>query len=275
MAAPLETPFDLHGPHDRPVRRRLVGKVGFDAITEAQAIEIVTTGLRQGAGGWVITPNVDVLQKATRDEELLELVEQADLVLADGMPIVWASRLAGRDLPERVAGSDLAPKLARRAARDGAAMMLVGGPPGAAESAAARLVADHPDLRIGSHCPPLGFEQSRERLQDLEAAVGALTPCICLVGLGFPKQERLCRQLAERFPDSWFISVGATIEFLAGLRPRAHPALRLAGLEWLHRLALEPRRLGPRYLRDDLPFAATLLTASWLEGRAHEGSRER
>lgn len=255
----------------QPTVRR-VATLDFHAVTEAQTIDLIMEAIQDGAGGWVVTPNVDVAQQAAGDDGLHALVEDADLCLADGMPLVWASRLSRQYLPERVAGSDLAPKLARRASEDDVAMMLLGGPEGAAEEAARRLTADLPGLRIGWHCPPVGFEHDQRDIKAIEHVVEALNPCICLVGLGFPKQERLCQQLSQRFPASWFLSVGATIEFLAGRRPRAHPLLRLSGLEWLHRLLLEPRRLARRYLRDDLPFAVRLLASSYGEGRRRNRS---
>ena len=246
----------------RPWPRLVVGGVRFDAVDQRAAADYVVGRWRRAQGGRVVTPNVDILRQATVDRGLAALVAGADLVLADGMPIVWAARLAGRALPGRVPGSALGPLLARRAADGGVPLFLLGGAEGAAERAAAALRAAHPGLHVAWHFPPFGFESDPTAQAGIESALAAFGPCVCLVGLGFPKQDLLARRLLGRFPTSWFVGVGATIEFMAGDRRRAPVAVQRLGLEWAHRLALEPRRLAERYLRRDLPFALALLARS-------------
>jgi exopolysaccharide biosynthesis WecB/TagA/CpsF family protein len=242
--------------------------ITFSSLTEEGVVDTVMRRISAGQGGRVITPNVDILSQALADPALRELVRSAEIVCADGMPILWASRLSGAPLPARVAGSALGPLLARRAAEKGIGLFLLGGNVGAGENAAARLMADHPSLRVGYHYPPPGFEQVPVETEAIRVALDRFGPSVCLVGLGFPKQDLLGRDLLGAFPASWFIGAGATIGFLAGEFSRAPLWMQRAGLEWVHRLILEPGRLWRRYLIRDLPFAVRLLAAA-LTSRFH------
>ena len=180
--------------------------------------------------------------------------------MADGLPIVWASRLAGTPLPERVPGSDFVLTLPAAAARTGVPVFLLGGNPGVAEEAAAQLEARHPGIRVRFHCPPFGFEDDPDELARIREALLRERPGLVLVGLGFPKQERVIRLLRRDLPETWFAGVGISLSFLAGDQPRAPLVLQRLGLEWIHRLCHEPRRLFRRYLVQGLPFALRLFT---------------
>ena len=215
-------------------------------------------GAQAGQGGWIVTPNLDILRQFTAGGEGRELILTATHRVADGLPIVWASRLAGTPLPERVPGSDLVVTLPEAAARAGLSVFLLGGNPGVAEAAAARLVARHPGLRVGYHCPPFGFEHDRRELNRIRQTLLHEQPALVLVGLGFPKQERVIRRLRAELPETWFAGVGISLSFLAGDQPRAPLVLQRLGLEWLHRLCHEPRRLFRRYVVHGLPFCARL-----------------
>ena len=241
-----------------------VDGVDFDALDETQAIERIVGELKAGRGGFVITPNVDILRQLRRPEHC-DLAQAADLVLADGMPVVWASRLLRRPLPARVAGSSLIFTLSRAAADVDVAIYLLGGVEGAAERAAARLFAD--GVRVaGWMCPPFGFERDARQLEIINHALADARPGIVYVGLGFPKQERLIMALREAFPDVWFIGCGGSIAFAAGDIDRAPSGLQRLGLEWVHRLAMEPKRLARRYLIDDVPYAIALLLRAGIGG---------
>jgi N-acetylglucosaminyldiphosphoundecaprenol N-acetyl-beta-D-mannosaminyltransferase len=187
------------------------------------------------------------------------LVSDAELVVADGTPIVWAARLAHRPLPERVAGSDLIWTLSSRAADSGRSVYLLGGSPGFAERASRALIARNPDLDVaGWNCPPMGFEQSPEQMVDVRDKVSAADPDIVFVGLGFPKQDLVIEQIRGALPASWFIGVGVSIDMVGGRVRRAPAWTHRLGLEWIYRLTQEPRKLARRYLIDDLPFAGVL-----------------
>jgi len=191
--------------------------------------------------------------------QLWESIRRADLLLADGMPIVWASKILGCALPERVAGSSLISSLSEGAAREGRSVYLLGGDPGTAEAAAGELVRRHPALRIaGTDCPPVGFEKDASNVARIAGQVGDARPDIVFVGLGCPKQERLIEQIRSAAPTAWYLGVGISFSYVCGAIRRPPTWMRKSGLEWVFRLAQEPKRLARRYIRNDIPFALRL-----------------
>jgi N-acetylglucosaminyldiphosphoundecaprenol N-acetyl-beta-D-mannosaminyltransferase len=245
--------------------RVVVAGVAIDPLTETQVVEHVMKALAGGEGGHLITPNVDICRAAARDRSLRKLIKRAELVVADGMPLVWASKLKGRPLPERVTGADLIWSLSKAAAREGYPIYLLGGPPGVAAQAAEQLSAYHPRLKVcGFDAPPYGFETTTEGMDRVRKRLATARPRVVFVGLGFPKQDRLIALLREEHPEAWFVGCGAAISFAAGVRSRAPQWMQSAGLEWLFRLASEPGRLARRYLLQDLPFmTAYLARCAW------------
>ena len=251
--------MDASNGHRHPRGVRLLG-LEFAAVSEAQTIERVLDGVEDGRGGWVCPANLDVLRQWRGSEEVRELLSHADLVVADGMPLIWAGGLQGSPLPQRVAGSTLTLTLAAAAADAGASVFLLGGNPGTAEAAARELVERNPRLRVaGTLSPPFGFEKSRAWQERIERALLEAAPDIVYVGLGFPKQERLIVALRRALPATWFVSCGVSFSFIAGEITRAPAIVQRLGLEWVHRLAQEPRRLFRRYLVLGVPFFAELL----------------
>lgn len=249
------------GPARFPIVR-LAG-VPLHAVTAERCVTHVMSELDAGRGGWVVTPNLDHLRRLVRDRDYRELCRDADLAVADGMPLVWASRLQGTPLPGRVAGSDLVGAFAAAAAEDGRSVFLLGGDPGTADAAARVFTARHPRLRlVGTHCPPLGFEAHPEQVDAMADALREAQPDLVFVGLGSPKQEQWIRRLRPLVPHAWWFGVGVSFSFVSGDVRRAPRWMQRAGLEWCHRLAQEPRRLVRRYLVDGLPFAARLLLGS-------------
>lgn len=207
----------------------------------------------QGACKYVVTPNVDHAVMFQERPDLRAAYSDASLVLADGAPIVAAARLLGRALPERVAGSDLAPRLFDLAQSDGAPLtvFLLGAAPGVAARAAKRIEAHWPRVRVvGVSSPPLGFDNDPAICDALLAEVAAAKPDVLLLGLGAPKQELWIHKHAPRIQAKTALCIGATIDFLAGERQRAPRWMQQTGTEWLHRLASEPKRLAKRYARD-------------------------
>ena len=255
----------VHGQQGQRLRRITVAGVDFDPLTEAEVVAHIAAAFERGEGGVVVTPNVDIVRQATRSPEAAELVRGASLVLADGMPLVWASRLAGRPLPARVAGSDLIWSLSEMAAGAGRSIYLLGGAPGVPHRAALVLSERYPGLRMaGADSPPFGFDSTAGGLVAAIDAVKAAKPDLVFVGLGFPRQERLIRHLSSELPQAWFVGCGASIAFVAGAVPRAPHWMRRSGLEWVHRLATEPRRLFRRYVVHDVPYALRMLATAAL-----------
>ncbi len=243
--------------------------VPIDSVTEEEAIDHIISALAEHQGGWVVTPNIDVLRMAARDSAIRDLVTDADLVLADGMPLIWASRLQRLPLPARVPGSTLVWTLSEAASKAGASVFLLGGNPGAAERAAEALTSAMPALVIsGHHCPPMGFESSPAEMQEIVRQLEASKPDIVYCGFGFPKQERLIAGLRQRFPSTWFLGIGISLSFVGGEIMRSPQWMQDRGLEWMHRLSREPRRLFSRYIVHDIPFAMSLLTRAAVAGCA-------
>jgi N-acetylglucosaminyldiphosphoundecaprenol N-acetyl-beta-D-mannosaminyltransferase len=239
---------------------------GFDRITESEVVAVVREALACGRGGRIITPNIDILRQA-QNPQVRAYLDDADLVIADGMPLVWASKIGGTPLPERVAGSSLIWSLSRGLGHDGRSIFVIGGAPQAegtkdgATRAADRLAADSPGLRIaGTLCPDYGFEQDENTYADFCEKVAGARPDLVFVGLGFPKQEAVVSRLRALLPHSWLIGCGAAVNFVAGDVDRAPRWMQRTGLEWAHRLGTEPRRLAGRYLKHDAPYAFRLLT---------------
>ncbi|ACB34606.1 glycosyl transferase, WecB/TagA/CpsF family [Leptothrix cholodnii SP-6] len=234
--------------------------VPFSCLGLAETGRYIVEAAKEGRGGWVVTPNVDIVRRIVRDALFKHLVSSADIFTPDGAPIVWAARLRGDKLAERVPGSDLFLSVCEKSARGGLPVALIGGNPGVAEAAAIILRDRYPLLEVaGSVCPEFGFEKDERQLTELDEFVRHSSARIVFVGLGSPKQEHLISRLRGIRSDIWWIGVGVTFSFVAGEMARAPKWMQVIGLEWLHRMVLEPRRLIRRYLIDDLPFALVML----------------
>lgn len=237
-----------------------MGDISFDALTEGNAIHVVRQAWAAGEGGSIIPVNIDVARAVARDASLAGLVATGSLVVADGMPLVWAAKVRGDVLPERITGSSLIFSLTAAAATEGKSIFLLGGADGVPGRAADTLAARFAGLRIaGTDSPPFGFDRTDEGVQQVIDKVAIAKPDLVFVGLGFPRQEQLIQHLRKEVPGAWFVACGGAIPMAAGVVRRASPVLQRLGLEWTHRLTLEPRRLARRYLREDLPFALALL----------------
>lgn len=246
---------------DRPAPPPVIDLDGMPvhAVTEAECVARILAALDAGRGGYVVTPNLDHLRRFHRDAEYRRLAASADLTVADGVPLLWAAKLAGTPLPGRVAGSDLIDSLSAAAARAGRSLYLLGGETGCADEAAGVLTGRYPGLRIaGTHCPAVGFESDPAAMSAIADRLAAARPDVVYVALGSPKQERLIAALRDRLPGAWWLGVGISFSFVAGRVARAPVWMQRTGLEWLHRLTREPRRLAKRYLVEGLPFAAGL-----------------
>lgn len=213
----------------------------------AAALAEVGARLRAGKGFALATINLDHLVKLRRDPPFRAAYAAQDIVVADGNPIVWLSRLARRPVA-LVPGSDLVQPLAAAAAGAGRPLVLVGSTDAALAAAAARLTADVTGLSVAlAEAPPMGFDPEGPAARDLLGRIAAVGPCLCLIALGAPKQERLSALGRRLAPQAGFASVGAGVDFLAGQQTRAPAWVRRLALEWLWRMLSSPRRLVPRY----------------------------
>jgi N-acetylglucosaminyldiphosphoundecaprenol N-acetyl-beta-D-mannosaminyltransferase len=251
--------------------RQTVGILGtpIDILDTEAVLQRLEQFVQERRFHQVATANTDFLINALSDPELQRILRNADLVMPDGMPVVWAARIMRSSLPERVTGADIVPELAALAARKGYRVFMLGGSPEVAQRARARLEADNPGLQIvGCVSPPVRplLEMDHEAIL---AEIACAKPDILLVAFGNPKQEKwidLNRESLREVPVC--IGVGGTFDFLAGKIPRAPIWMQRGGVEWFHRLIHEPRRLWKRYVRDILQFSRYLLKQGWAVRRA-------
>ena len=232
----------------------------FLDLNEHQFVDLVVNERKQGRGGWAITPNCDILRQAHADTKLRALFHSADAIVADGMPIIWASRLQGTPLRGgRVCGSDLIYSIPEQCAKAGLSIFLLGGVNGSGERTAKILKERNPDLNVvGMYSPPFGFEKQVEQYEHMRAQIQAAKPDVIFVALSVPKSERLIQEIRSSAPDAWWIGVGASFDFVSGEIVRAPRLMQRLGIEWLFRMFSDPKRLVRRYLWDDLPYATLL-----------------
>lgn len=224
--------------------------VPLDNVSMQQALDRIEGFIKSGGMHQVATANVDYLVNAADDLEYRRILCMCDLVLADGMPLVWASRLFGVPLRERVAGSDLVPRLARLSSEKGYRIFLLGASPDVAEAATRRMEVMNPGVQIvGRLSPPNRPIDEFENGPILEA-IEQSSPDILLVAFGSPKQEKWIGRNRNSLKARVAIGIGGSLDFLAKSTQRAPDWMQRQGLEWLYRMWQEPRRLGPRYFRD-------------------------
>ncbi|MDF7801576.1 WecB/TagA/CpsF family glycosyltransferase [Pontiellaceae bacterium B1224] len=222
--------------------------VPFHNVTFNEAVEWIVDRVRSGRPANIATANLDFVTKAWHDPELQRILIDADLVLADGFPMVKLSPFFGPQLKDRVTGSDLTPLLAARAAQDGLSVFGLGGAAGVAEKALEILKKRHPELKIaGSYSPPFApllDMDHRKILQRLEKS----RPDILLVAFGSPKQEKFISMHVRGWNVPVTMGIGASLDFIAGAQRRAPVFFQKCCLEWLWRICSNPRRLFIRYL---------------------------
>jgi N-acetylglucosaminyldiphosphoundecaprenol N-acetyl-beta-D-mannosaminyltransferase len=237
-----------------------VGKLPVDMVSFEGALDVIDQLVRSGEGGTVFTPNVDHIVMAEHNERFRAAYQAASLSLVDGTPVMWASRLLGKPLPAKVSGSDLIMPLMERAAERDYRVYFLGGNPGVAERAREKLQAVLPriqivgtdDSRIDVSGDLTGGDEIVERIRNAR-------PDLVLVALGAPKQEIWSHARLNLLKPAVLIGVGASLDFVAGIQKRAPRWMSNAGVEWLYRLAQEPRRLAGRYLLRDPEFCWILL----------------
>jgi N-acetylglucosaminyldiphosphoundecaprenol N-acetyl-beta-D-mannosaminyltransferase len=244
-------------PTPLPPRAVVILGVPFHDLTLDEALGRIGEAVTQRTPRYLATANVDFALQASRDVELQRILLEAEYVLCDGTPLVWASRWLGAPLRERVAGSDLVPGLAARAEQRGWRLFLLGSTPDNLDQALANLRTRHPRLAIDGYSPPVAplLEMDHE---DIAQRIRAARPDILLVAFGCPKQEKWIYMHHARLGVPVSIGVGATVDFLAGRFRRAPRWMQRSGTEWIFRLLQEPRRLFNRYLLDLVFFVGAV-----------------
>ena len=251
-------------------RRHPIAIMGLplSSLTADQAVASIDELLQQGGTHLVCPVNLDVWLNGLGDPHLHRIMSGASLVLADGMPLVWTSKLMGAPLAERVTGVDLVPRLAALSARKGYRIFLLGGREGVVERAAEVLRRTCPGVNVvGTHAPAEA-DLSRMDHAGILGRIQDARPDILLVAFGNPKQEKWIWMHRKKLGVGVAMGVGGSFDILVGDTRRAPRWIQRSGFEWAMRFVQEPRRLGPRYFRDflglcsHLPFA---LAGAWLQ----------
>jgi N-acetylglucosaminyldiphosphoundecaprenol N-acetyl-beta-D-mannosaminyltransferase len=252
-----------------PNRVQLFG-IEIDPLTMSQSIESLLGFIASSdySCRYVVTPNVDHIVKLRNDPGFQTAYRNADLVLVDGKPVLFASRLLGKPLPETVCGSDLLPALFTASeAVGGLSLFLLGAQEGVADKAARNISDRWPWVRIsGFYSPPMDFSAGSPESELAIALIRSSAPDVLAIGLGAPKQEIWVHNVRSRLNTKAALCVGATIDFLGEKRARAPIWMRRAGIEWIHRMLSEPQRMGKRYVHDAWVFPQ-LLAREWLKSK--------
>jgi N-acetylglucosaminyldiphosphoundecaprenol N-acetyl-beta-D-mannosaminyltransferase len=251
-----------------PGRVNVLG-IGIHEVSMGTAVACIERAILERDKGYVCLTGVHGVMEAQADAELHAILQDAFLNLPDGRPIVWMGRAKGRAGIGQVYGPDLMLETCATGVRHGFRHYLYGGKDGVARELAAALRERVPGVDVvGWRTPPFGpldAEEKRLLADDVRRAKAD----VVWVGVSTPKQERLCASLLPMLDARLLIGVGAAYDFLTGRAVDSPRWLRRAGLQWLHRLCQEPRRLGPRYLRNNPRFvwrAAMELVRAWREG---------
>ena len=213
--------------------------VGFDNVTIEQAVETAAAMMAAGGFHYAVTPNAEFVQRAEREEAFRSALNGADLVLPDGIGVIYASKILGRPLRGRVPGCDFAAALCGRMAGEGKKLFLLGAKPGVAERAARNLEAAHPGLTVcGTHD---GYFTEDAPVVEAIRAAGADAVFVCL---GAPKQEYWMMEHGPETGAAFLIGLGGSLDVFAGTVKRAPGVWQKLGLEWLYRLIRQPSRIG-------------------------------
>jgi N-acetylglucosaminyldiphosphoundecaprenol N-acetyl-beta-D-mannosaminyltransferase len=251
-------------------KSRLFG-LEIDNLSMAETVAAIERLAGTGKHGLAVTPNAQHISLLRTDPELRAAYAAADIIVADGIPLIWMSRLLHRPLKERVAGADILPAFARVAARKGYRLAFLGAAPGVAAKAADILVRENPGLSVAAALAPArGFQADAAANAKVVAAVRAAKPDVLFVCLGTPKGEVWAWRNKEAIGVPVMVCVGAAFDFITGIQKRAPFFLQQAGLEWLYRLLHDPYRLWKRYTIGNFHFlylAVLDLTTSLIEGK--------
>ena len=224
----------------------------IDNLTMSEALEAIDKLILENRNAFVVTPNVDHIVQLEKGGELCEVYKNANLILADGKPLIWISKWYGTPIKEKISGSDLFPLLCEHAAKRNYRIFFLGAAKGVAAKAAKNLSKRYPGLQIvGTYSPPMGFEKNTSELLNIEKKIKRAAPHILIVGLGCPKQELFIFHNRERLNVPISLGLGASLDFEAGNIRRAPKWMSDYGFEWLFRIFQDPKRLIKRYLFDD------------------------
>lgn len=223
----------------------------IDNLTMDEAIKTAENLIKNNAQSYVVTPNIDHIVMLETDAVFRDVYHNASLIITDGQPMIWISKMLGTPIVEKVSGSDFFPRICELAAQKGYSVFILGAAEGVGKMAAQNLCLKYAGLKIVGVCSPeYGFEQSKEKVEKIINMVQSAKPDILAVALGSPKGEKLIYYYKKELNVPLSMQIGATIDFQAGNVRRAPKFMSKMGLEWLFRVFQDPKRLGKRYWND-------------------------
>lgn len=222
-------------------------------VTMSETIKEIEAMIASDKKSYIVAINVDVVMKIEDDSYLKKIVDSADMVLVDGKPLVWISKMHGKPLKAKISGSDLVPLLCEVAAKKNYSMFIIGGKDGIAEQAKRRIKEKLPQIKIvGTYAPPMGFEKDKAELNKINKLISEKKPDLLIACFGCPKQEKWIYENINKYDAKVSVCAGATVDFLAGNVKRAPRWMSEHGLEWFYRFLQEPKRMFKRYFVDDI-----------------------
>jgi N-acetylglucosaminyldiphosphoundecaprenol N-acetyl-beta-D-mannosaminyltransferase len=225
----------------------------IDNATLDEVIQYIEKCITQKKICHVITPNVDQIVKIEDDAYFKEICNNAELLLTDGHPLMWIAKWYGTPIKEKISGADLVPQLCEVAAKKKYRVFFLGAAEGVAIKAANILQEKYPGLIIaGTYSPPFGFENDNIELTNINKMLFKSKADLLFVGMGVPKQDIFIYENMYKYNIPVSFSIGAAIDFIAGVQKRAPRWMSNNGLEWMYRLFENPRRMFRRYIIDDL-----------------------
>lgn len=232
----------------------------IDNLTMNETLQRIDDLIIKGNPSYVVTPNVDHIVQLEKNTELQQTYKEADLILADGQPLIWISKFYKNPIKEKISGSDLFPKLCELAAVKGYKMFFLGAAEGVAARAANNLQKKFLGLQVvGTYSPPFGFEYNQLELEKIIRMIQNASVQILIVGLGCPKQEIFIHEHYKSLGIPVSLGLGASFDFEAGNIQRAPKWMSKHGLEWLFRVTQDPKRMAKRYFVNDLKIISLII----------------
>lgn len=226
--------------------------IEIDNVNMKEAIDEVKDLIKSPGYHYVVTPNAAHIVMIEEDLEFKKVYENADLILTDGMPLIWISKAYKTPIKEKVSGSDAFPLICEMAAENGYKVFILGAAEGVAAKAAEKLIEKYPKLKVaGTYSPKYGFEKEEKEIEKVINIVNEAKPDILFVGVGAPKQEKFIYKYKNELKVPISLGIGAAIDFEAGNLKRAPRWMQKTGLEGFYRFFKEPRRLFKRVFIDD------------------------
>lgn len=221
-------------------------------VNMEETVQFIDNLIIEKQKSYIVAVNVDVIIKVEQDAYLKKIVDEANMVLVDGQPLVWIAKWHKKPVKAKISGSDLVPQLCENAAKKGHTIFIIGGKDGIAQRAQKKLEEQFPAINIvGTYAPPYGFEKNVEELRKINEMISKVHPDLLIACFGCPKQEKWIYENYQKYDATVSVCAGATVDFLAGNIKRAPKWISNIGLEWLFRAFHDPKRLFKRYFIDD------------------------